>query len=145
MSDNLILLLLTANGLSIIGYIVCWILQIIAKWKIFQKADEPGWVSLVPIYNCYIIYKIAWKSSMFSTNLLMELSCFNILFSSNVSTTWPLIVFILANIIINIILCLKLSRAFDKGIGFTLGLLFLRPIFLLILGFGNAKYQGADL
>lgn len=36
----------------------------------------------------------------------------------------------------------KLSKAFGHGIGFTLGLIFLSPIFMLILGFGNSQYIG---
>jgi hypothetical protein len=35
-----------------------------------------------------------------------------------------------------------LSKSFGNGIGFTLGLIFLNPIFILILGFGDAKYIG---
>ena len=36
----------------------------------------------------------------------------------------------------------KLSKAFGHGVGFTVGLFFLRPIFLLILGFGGSVYLG---
>ena len=36
----------------------------------------------------------------------------------------------------------KLSKSFGHGIGFTLGMIFLSPIFTLILGFGNSRYQG---
>ena len=34
-----------------------------------------------------------------------------------------------------------LSKAFGKGVGYILGLLFLNTIFLLILGYGCSKYQ----
>ena len=46
--------------------------------------------------------------------------------------------------IISILYCIKLSRAFGHGIGFAIGLMFLQPIFMLILGFGNDPYYGAD-
>ena len=46
--------------------------------------------------------------------------------------------------IISILYCIKLSRAFGHGIGFAIGLIFLQPIFMLILGFGNDPYYGAD-
>ena len=36
----------------------------------------------------------------------------------------------------------KLSKAFGHGVGFTLGLMFLNPIFMMILGFGSDQYQG---
>ena len=31
-------------------------------WKTFQKAGEPGWAAIVPIYNFIIMLKIAEKS-----------------------------------------------------------------------------------
>ena len=33
-----------------------------------------------------------------------------------------------------------LSKAFGHGLGFTLGLIFLSPIFYLMLGFGSSHY-----
>ncbi|NZA37287.1 DUF5684 domain-containing protein [Eubacterium callanderi] len=36
----------------------------------------------------------------------------------------------------------KLSKAFGHGAGYTIGLLLLRPVFILILGFGSAEYKG---
>ena len=34
--------------------LVIWVLLIIAYWKMFTKAGEPGWKSIIPIYNRYI-------------------------------------------------------------------------------------------
>lgn len=42
-----------------------------------------------------------------------------------------------------VMLWFKLAKAFGKGIGPGFGLLFLNPIFICILGFGNAEYVGA--
>jgi hypothetical protein len=38
----------------------------------------------------------------------------------------------------------KLSKAFGHGVGFTLGLIFFEPIFMLILGFGSSRYIGKE-
>ena len=38
--------------------LVWTIIQIIAWWKIFTKAGEKGWKSIIPIYNQVILYKI---------------------------------------------------------------------------------------
>lgn len=35
------------------------ILEIVALWRIFTKAGEKGWNCLIPIYNMYILFKIA--------------------------------------------------------------------------------------
>jgi hypothetical protein len=37
-----------------------------------------------------------------------------------------------------------ISKKFGKDVGFTLGLIFLSFIFWPILGFGDAKYEGAS-
>ena len=36
----------------------------------------------------------------------------------------------------------KLGQAFGKSTGFIIGLIFLTPIFEMILGFGSAQYVG---
>ena len=41
------------------------ILTIIAMWKIFSKAGIAGWKALIPFYNGYLQYKLAWKGSIF--------------------------------------------------------------------------------
>lgn len=95
------------------------ILSIIALWKIFQKADIAGWKSIIPLYNNYCLCKIAWGTGwLFLINFV------------------PLV-----NIVFLIMTQYRLAKAFGKGIGFTLGLIILSPIFLLILGFGSAEYQ----
>lgn len=33
---------------------IFYILQVIAYWKIFTKAGEEGWKSIIPIYNGYV-------------------------------------------------------------------------------------------
>lgn len=47
------------------------------------------------------------------------------------------------NLIVLIIVYIDLAKAFGKGVGFALGLLFLGFIFVPILGFGSAQYRGA--
>ena len=92
----------------------------IGYWRIFEKAGKPGWAVIIPIYNVYCAFSIAWGSGwMF---LLM------------------LIPFV--NIIVGIMTCLKLSEAFGKGFLFALGLMFLPTIFAMILGWGGAVYRG---
>lgn len=36
----------------------------------------------------------------------------------------------------------KLGKAFNQSTGFIIGLIFLTPIFEMILGFGSAQYVG---
>ena len=40
---------------------VIWVvLKVVAGWRIFAKAGQPGWASIVPFYNSYIEFKIYW-------------------------------------------------------------------------------------
>lgn len=102
--------------------IVLAILLIVAQWKIYEKAGEEGWKSIIPLYNRYIFYKIAWGNGWL---FLLELVPF-------------------ANIVFAIMVEVKLSRAFGQGGAFAAGLIFLPNIFQLILGFGNYQYIGPN-
>jgi hypothetical protein len=44
------------------------------------------------------------------------------------------------NFFVAIRLVFDLARAFGRGVGFGFGLLLLSPIFIPILGFGDARY-----
>ena len=46
---------------SIVSLIIA-ILTIIGLWKVFEKAGEAGWKAIIPVYNAYILFKIAEKS-----------------------------------------------------------------------------------
>lgn len=96
------------------------ILIIVAEWKVFEKAGEPGWGAIVPFYNNYLLFKIAYGNGWYFL--------------------WLFVPFI--NIYFSIMVYIKLAEAFGESIGFGIGLIFLNVIFLSILGFGNSEYQG---
>jgi hypothetical protein len=65
-------------GLGIVGIIIAivWgILAIVAMWKIFTKAGEAGWKSIIPIYNVYIMYKIVGMKNWFWYTLIAAFVC----------------------------------------------------------------------
>ena len=102
------------------------ILTIIANWKIFTKAGEAGWKCLIPIYNLVILFKIAGISPW------LILVCF---------ASWIPVIGPLASLGITIYSMISLAKAFGKGGGFATGLILLNTIFIMILAFGDAKYQ----
>ena len=106
--------------LWIIICIVIAVIGIAGMWKTFQKAGRPGWASIVPIYNSYIMLKIGGKPG------------------------WWLLLFLipLVNLIFAIWALNMISKSFGKDEGFTIGLLLLGIVFWPILGFGDAVYQG---
>lgn len=102
---------------------------------------------LFQIYGDYVSYKIAWQTSYFWLNFILGILLSYVSNANlNESMFLSLIVILLkiALTVINIMYCVKLARAFGRGIGFAIGLILLQPIFLLILGFGSDQYYGAD-
>lgn len=130
--------------------IVLWIFQIIAFWKIFTKAGEPGWKSIIPIYGSYVCFKISWKPMWFWVFFVVTIA-YSLLSSfsgaSGGASALGIISAIayIALLIIQIAANYKLSKSFGHGVGFTVGLTLLWPIFILILGYGKSEYVGADL
>jgi len=100
---------------------VVTVLLIAAMWKLFTKAGQPGWASLIPIYNFYILCKVAGRPGWW---LLLMLIPF-------------------VNFVIIIILTIDIAKNFGKGVGFGIGMILLPFIFYPVLGFGSAQYQGA--
>ena len=95
------------------------VIEIAAMWKVFVKAGQPGWAAIIPIYNVIVLLQIAGKPIW-----------------------WILLYFIpLVGLIIAIIVIHNISVNFGKGVGFTLGLIFLSPIFFPILAWGDAQYR----
>ena len=108
------------SPVSIIFGLLVALLLIVAMWKVFTKAGQPGWASIIPIYNLYIWCKIVGRPWW-----------------------WILLMLIpFVNFIICIILCIDLAKSFGKGVGFGIGLALLGVIFFPVLGFGSAQYQG---
>ena len=44
-----------------ICYFAVLILLIAAIWKVFSKAGQPGWAAIIPIYNIYVMCKVAGR------------------------------------------------------------------------------------
>lgn len=116
------------------------ILLIVANWKIFTKAGQPGWATLIPFYNVYVMSQIAFGSAVYFIALIIA---WVVSFIGNISG----IDFIsslasLAQLVLYIIYCAKISKAFQKSVGFTVGLVILPVIFFPILGFDSSRYIG---
>lgn len=111
-----------AGILVLIAALALLIFWVAVTWKVFCKAGEHGWASLIPFYNIYIMTKITWGRGW--------------LF---IFTFLPL-----GNLIFGIFTSIKLAKAFGKKSGFACGLIFLSIVFLPILAFGKAEYEGPD-
>lgn len=144
-----ILGVLAGIGIALmIGALIISVLTIIATWKIFTKAGEAGWKSLIPIYNTYILFKIAGRSFWRYFFIALGMNIFRAI-AENVSSSAVVLILSIVAFALAIWLlvetvkcCHGLSKNFGHGAGFTVGLIFLNTIFMLILGFGSSQYQG---
>jgi len=108
-------------GIGVVLFVLAIVVFLIAAmWKIFEKAGQPGWAAIIPIYNMYVLLQIVGKPG------------------------WWLILFLIpfVNYVFIIWTYNMLSKSFGKEEGFTVGLVLLGIVFFPILGFGDAKYLG---
>jgi hypothetical protein len=109
------------SGVWLFVWLVLLVLLIVAHWKVFEKAGEAGWKSLIPFYNAYTLFRIAGRNGWWFLGLLVPL----------------------VNIVVLIMLSLDLAKHFGKSSVFGIvGLFFFSVIGYLMLGFGDAKYVG---
>lgn len=107
-------------GLFEIIALLLLILPIASMWKLFEKANKPGWAAIIPIYNFIVFVEIIGKP------------------------LWWVVLFCIPylNIIFLIWGYNLLVKSFGKDEAFTVGVILLWFIFLPILAFGDSKYQG---
>ena len=107
------------NGVLIVVYLAIIVLIIAGFWRVFTKAGEAGWKSIIPIWNILVLLRIAGKPLWWIILLIIPL----------------------VNIVFSLIVMLDVAKNFGKGSGFGVGLWLLSFIFFPILGFGSATYQ----
>lgn len=127
---------------GILAFIAWYVIQAVAKWKIFSKAGESGWKAWIPFYSTYVEYSFTWKTIFFWIWLLLSVVDAFIgqpdggfqVFAQDICSLIMLVITVMGNY--------KLSCSFGHGAGFALGLILLNPVFVLILGFGSSEYIG---
>lgn len=100
------------------GGLLAWVLIVVGMWTVFNKAGQPGWAALIPIYNLYILFKVGGWSGLSMLLLLIPV----------------------VNVVVLFLVTLAVARKFGKGLFFTLGLTFLPFFFYPILGLGSSTY-----
>lgn len=101
--------------------IILLIINVVAWWMIFFKANLPGWYGIVPILNLIYLVRIATGGS-----------------------GWGAVLFFIpiVNVIYGCYVYWQLGKSFGKSSAFCLGLVLLNGIFILILAFDKSKYIG---
>jgi hypothetical protein len=100
--------------------LVWFVLAIIGYWRMFTKADEAGWKSIIPIWSTIVWLRIIGRP------------------------WWWLLLFLIpvVNVVILAICLLDTAKSYGHGFGFAVGLFLLMPLFLIVLGWGSSTYIG---
>ena len=109
------------GGGTMLFVLLLAIVVIAGFWKVFEKAGQPGWAALIPIYNAYVMLKVVGRPG------------------------WWLLLFLIpvVNFVIGMIVAIDMAKSFGQSAAFGVVLLFfLSFIGYLILGFGSARYLG---
>ncbi|OON84746.1 hypothetical protein BXO88_15745 [Oribacterium sp. C9] len=108
------------NNLNLFVSFIVYLLLVVAMWKIFVKAGEAGWKSLIPIFDFYYLFKIAMGNGWLFLLMLI-----------------PLI-----NVVIVYVMFWKLAKSFGYGIGMRILTMLVPNLGTLIIGFGGSVYIG---
>ena len=110
----------TSSTLAIV-YLIVIVLMVVAYWRIFSKAGEAGWQSIIPIWSSMVLLKIVGRPMWWILLLLIPF----------------------VNIVVLVVVLLDLGKSFGKSTAFSiLWLILFNLIGYFILGFGDDKYIG---
>jgi Family of unknown function (DUF5684) len=110
--------LLAMSGVMMLFMLAIMVIMIVGAWKVFEKAGQPGWAVLVPIYNAIVVMKIIGRPAW-----------------------WILLCMIpVVNIVIGLLVAIDMAKSFGQSPAF--GILLLFGIGYLMLGFGSYRYVG---
>ena len=91
---------------------------VVPTWRIYVKAGEPGWASIVPLFSQYTLCSVVGRPVWWLIFLLIPY----------------------VNFVFWLIVAMDLARVFSRSKAFGIGLWLLPFVFLPILGYGSAEY-----
>ncbi len=112
--------MVAAGGIFLLLYVAILVVFCVGCWKMVAKAGLPGILGLIPIVNLFVLPIVAGKPWW-----------------------WAFMIFIpiVGGLLYMILVSLGIAERFGRGVGTALGLIFLSPIFVCILGFGDAEWS----
>jgi len=127
----------TMSDSALLALLILIVIAIVAYWKVYTKADQPGWAVIVPIYNYVVLLRIIGRPLW-----------------------WIILLFIpLVNVVIVLVMLNDLAKSFGQSsrlpllslvlgivVGFmidpTIGAVTLLAVFMAALAFTDVEYQG---
>ncbi len=115
--SDYLMMQISSSFLMYLGISVAILLRL-GPWYAFEKAGQPGYTSIIPIYSLLIMIKIAKHEPNYIIKLII-----------------PIVQYYFMIKLIN-----DFAKQYGKDTGFTVGMVFLGGIFWAILGFDDSKY-----
>ncbi len=114
-------LLASAWGdIFLLVFLAIWLVIIVAGWKLFTKADQPGWAVLIPIYNIIVFLRVVGRP------------------------WWWLLLFWVPGIgtALQVIVLLDLAKSFRRSMWFGIWLNLIGFILVPVIAYGESIYHG---
>jgi hypothetical protein len=111
-------ILFGAFAIVAVAVLILVVLVTAGTWRVFEKAGQPGWAALVPVYSWIVLLRVVRKPEW-----------------------WVLLMLVpFMNIGVFVVISIDLARAFGMEEIFAVGLILLPWAFYPILGFGDSAY-----
>lgn len=128
MSFGLVLLLIL---------VVCAVLTVVGKWKVLDKLGKRPWAALIPFFSdyemCGGVNAPQWLAIAYPVVGVVN---WVVTFLTDGGTVATLLG--IAGFVLGCMMCHYTSKRFNKGLGWTVGLVLLGFVFWPILGLGSS-------
>lgn len=98
------------------------VLLIASMWVILEKANQPGWAILIPIYSAIVLLRVVERPAWHILLLMIPI----------------------VNFIVSILIAVEMAQHFGKGGGYAIGLILLPFVFYPMLAFGDAEWRSTQ-
>ena len=127
---------------------IFYALAVVGMFKVFEKMNIEGWKSIIPFYNDYLYAGKTWDQKyiiyFWCAFILSRIVALIAGIGGFIGFLFGLVsfAFLVLFIVARARFCYWKAKAFGYDVGFAVGLFFLPFVFEIILGFGDAQYQG---
>lgn len=146
-------------GAILLAALAMAVVQIIATWKLYEKAGEPGWTSIVPVYYYMQQIKIATGSFKLAwiylgLTAVYIVGCFGMSFVEFVENSDTADIILIASVILCLIIIIPMyiivgyiyymfAKSYGKSQLFCILSIFFPQIMTIIMGFDKStQYVG---
>lgn len=106
-------------GVTVFLFGIACVVQLAAYWKVFRKIGQPGWKSLIPVYESWIRFRHSGRPGWWALPALVPV----------------------VGLVLSIIAMQEFCRRFNKSRNFAILAACAPVVGYAVLGFGDAVYH----